>query len=112
MILLVCIQLNVLCTAVNIKQPRTRPTVSFIALTWFILRVNKVNHCVALCLQPISALRENTTDNTANSLLLCTKTQSQLSGVKFSVFSKQKMKGEYNMYPEEIKDMLHILFPY
>lgn len=71
----VCIWLNVLSTAVNIKQPMTRPIVFFSALTWFILRVNKVNHYVAL--QPVSALRGNITDNTANSLLLCTKTQSE-----------------------------------
>lgn len=73
----------------------TRPIISFAALTWFILRVNKVNHYVVLCLQPISALRESITDNTANSLLLCTKTQSESTHwcAVFTVIKTENEKG-------------------
>lgn len=38
--------------------------------------------------------------------------QSQFTGVQFSLLSKQKMWGEFSIHPEEIKDLLHILFSY
>lgn len=71
----VCFPLNVLPAAVDLKQPRTKPMVSFAALLCFILSVYEVNRYVAVHLQPISALRENITDNTPNSLLSRTKIQ-------------------------------------
>jgi len=71
----VCFPLNVLSTAVDFKQPRTKSTVSFAALKCFVLRVSEVNQYVAVCLQPISALRENITGNTPDFLLACTEIQ-------------------------------------
>lgn len=73
----VCFPLNVLPTAGDLKQPRTKSIVSFAALLCFFLRVYEVNLYVALCLLLISPLRENITDDTRNCLLVYTKIQTE-----------------------------------